>query len=152
MGHDASKVLLGTTQFSDKEVQNYNSDPATFVAGLAVRLNSSGALSLTSTDGLFAGISLGKSLSDNKRTAVARMGLRVPILLTDEYEPVVGELVYIDNGTGMANASDADDGDPEEPASIVTVSNAVFVSGVLTGIDESGAEVSCALVDMPGGL
>lgn len=54
----------------------------------------------------------------------------------------VGEKVYFSDTTGKA-----DDGNSD-----ATISDAVYVSGVLTGIDESGNEVYAALVDMPGGL
>lgn len=82
MGHDASKVLLGTTQSSLREGgRSYASDPATYKAGLAVRVNSTGVLSLVKADGLWCGISLGRDLSDAKKTSVLPVGLRVPVLL-----------------------------------------------------------------------
>lgn len=55
---------------------------------------------------------------------------------------VKGEKVYFSDTTGKADDAYSDS----------TVSDAVYVSGVLTGIDESGNEVYAALVDMPGGL
>lgn len=80
MGHDATKVLMGTNQSSDRDVTNETGDPATFVAGLAVRRDDDESLSLT--DGQLIGISAGRSLSDTKKTAVFRAGNRVPIQLT----------------------------------------------------------------------
>lgn len=267
MSHDASKQLLGATNSSAKDaISAFDSDPATYEAGLAVRVNSSNVLSVTKAHGEWAGISLGKSLSDHKKTAVIRAGNAVPILLTDlaaaatgtvtiddyskahtgggdtvevagvefvgqtgavtlgdatfrchtddattaaslaaqinghavasllveavavtdtvtitaleagvagnsitlvytdgdadtgitvsgsgtleggvdSYAYVVkGEKVYISDSTGKAN----DSGE-----SNVTISDAIFVSGVLEGIKEDGTSVDCALVDMGGGL
>lgn len=153
--HDPTKFKLGATGSSAKEVSCHNVDPATFQAGLAVRLKSDGLLSVAKADGMLIGISLGKSLSDTKKTAVARSGSLIPIQLTndeDEYAYVVkGAKVYIDDATGMANDPDANDGE-DPPVSIVTVTDAVYVSGVLDGVKEDGTTVKVALVDMPGGL
>lgn len=79
MPHDTSKVLMGAALYSGKDVSVFDSDPATFLAGLAVRQSSTvNQLSLTS--GQWVGISLGKSLSNTKKTAVARDGYKVPML------------------------------------------------------------------------
>lgn len=77
--HDASKVLLGATQSSAKEISAFGSDPANFPAGLACRLKSDGTLSLIKADGSWVGVSVGRSLSDHKKTAVLRSGTRVPV-------------------------------------------------------------------------
>lgn len=82
--HDPTKVLLGATQSSAKDISTHSSDPATFVAGLAVRLSNTGDLSLSSGAGSFLGVSLGKSLSDTKKTSVVRTGEGVPLQLTDD--------------------------------------------------------------------
>lgn len=271
MGQDATKVLLGSTTRSDKPGTTvYDSDPATYLAGLACRLASTGLLSLTKSAGEWVGISLGRSLSDIKRTAVLRAGEGVPIrlykkrayatvtitnfgnLLTTtpdsvtvgatvftaqsgavtpgnatfraatsnsatasslaaqinahatagalvrayangavvtvmaiaEGESVNGTIAiaYTDNGGGNIGATITDDdsgflgnaSDDFDDISYatkgtnayiddatgkaapltygVTISNAVYVSGPLTGIDEDGNSVACALVDMIGGL
>lgn len=263
MSHDASKVLLGTTQSSDRpSSETFSSDPATFLAGLAVRRNSSGLLSVTKADGLFCGISLGRSLSDTKKTTVLKSGLRVPVLVsrqpargivtitsyanlvsgTDDsitvgatvftaqagaatpgqttFQAATGNnetatslaaqinahatagalvkataagavvtltaisnaagadtiaLAYTDNDTNIgatvsgATLTDSDDsadfvtigakayfsdetGMADDPNSNATISDATYVSGLMTGIGEDGVEVSVALVDMPGGL
>lgn len=81
MSQDATKTLLGATKSSDKEVTVYSSDPATYLAGLAVRISSAGLLGLTKSTGEWAGISLGKSLSDTKKTSVVRCGMGVPVKL-----------------------------------------------------------------------
>ncbi len=77
--HDATKVLLGSSLSSAKDISTFNSDPATFLAGLAVRVASTGGLSLAKAAGMWAGVSLGKSLSDHKKTSVLRTGESVPM-------------------------------------------------------------------------
>jgi hypothetical protein len=85
MGHDPTKFLLGVTGSSDKPGTTvYQSDPATFLAGLAVRIGSDGLLTLTKGTNQWAGISLGASLSDTKKTSVLRAGSAVPIRLANE--------------------------------------------------------------------
>lgn len=267
--HDATKVLLGTTKSSDKPGTNvYASDPATFKAGLACRLGSDGLLTLAKGSNQWAGISLGKSLSDISKTCVLRAGSGVPVRLsllrssatititsfanlvsgTDDVVTINGTaftaqagaatpgdatfqaatsnnatatslaaqinahatignvvrataasavvtltaivqgedgdaitLTYTDNDTNvgitLGNATGGHlNGGSDDPDDIsyvtkgakayiddetgeftantyqTTISDAVYVSGVLTGIDEDGTEVPCALVDMIGGL
>lgn len=132
-----------------KGVESYNSDPATYPAGTAVRLASTGLLTVTKASGQLIGVSLGRSLSDIKRTSVIKAGLLVPILLTDdsaEYVYVVkGAAVYIDDVTGKANIVDTGD-------VTTTISGAVYASGPLDGIAEDGTTVKVALIDMQGGL
>lgn len=76
--HNDSKVLLGPVLSSDKAITTHVGDPATFLAGLCVSQNSSG-LSLLKSDGMRIGVSVGRSLSDHKKTSVVRFGDRVPI-------------------------------------------------------------------------
>ena len=263
---DAAKVLLGTNLSSAKEISKFDSDPATYKAGLAVHLANTGALSLLKSAGQLIGVSMGKSLSDTKKTAVLRDGQSVPVklqlkrargtieitayasLLTgtdDEIEvggvsftaqsgsqvsgtatfqaatsnaqtatnlaaqinahattaalvkavasgaivtiyALVGgsagnayTLVYTNEGDGdgaTVSGATLEDGSNDiadvdyitigakaycndfsglfdDGAEInSTITDAVYVSGVLTGIDEDGNEVPAALVDMPGGL
>ena len=263
MGHDATKVLLGTTTMSGREVTKHAGSPATYLAGLAIRQKSDGALSLLLADGKWLGVSLGAMLSDDtKNTSICRTGLGVPVLV--ERQPARGEIEITDYAalvdgtddtitvgataftaqtgavtpgqatfqaatdedttaaslaaqinahatagalvkatvvgavitlTAKANTTagdtialsyeqlgagdgatvsgatltDSDDtadfvtvgqkvyfsnttGKADDPDSDSTVSDAVYVSGLLTGIAEDGSEVSVALVDMPGGL
>lgn len=80
MPHDVTKVLLGSTAYSGREVTGVASDPATFYAGLAVRRATTGLLQLASDSvAALIGVSLGRSLSDTKQTAVCRTGLGVPL-------------------------------------------------------------------------
>jgi hypothetical protein len=270
MAHDASKVLLGTIQTSSKEITEHLGSPATYKAGLAIRLkNNAGVqdLSLLKADGLWLGISLGKGLSDSLKTvAIARDGLKVPILLElsparlvvtitnfgnltatsndtlqfqhtglslnktltfktsasteDEVDAVTSNtqtatnlaakinahsvlgtifnakssgavvtivakdrtllgtdftVTYTSNGSvgltldastftgGNSAAPDYvtigskvyisdSSGKADDSNEVTTISDATYVSGVLSGIQEDGTEAACALVDMPGGL
>lgn len=138
--HD-SKIYMGNVPSSVKEIDNHIGDPATFLAGLCVHLKSDDTLSLASADGSKLGISLGNSLSDTKRTAIARKGLRVPILLTNGFTPTIGAAVQISTTTGKAVTSG-------------TTVNAVYSSSTLSAVDEAGAAITdgCALIDFPGGL
>lgn len=149
MAHDASKVLLGQVPSTAKVISQHDQDPASFVAGTAVRQKSDGALSVTKAHGQLIGVSVGASLSDTKKTAVVRSGSLVPILLTDDsasYAYVVkGAPVYVDDVTGKANIVDTE-------LVTTTITNAIYVSGALDGVNEAGASVKVALIDMVGGL
>lgn len=144
--HDPTKVLLGTTPSSAREVSRHEGDPVTFQAGLAVRLTTAGALSLSS--GSLIGISLGSSLSEGKQVAIARAGSLVPLILApdeeaeegEEYDfAVLGGLVSVDS-TGKAAVEG-------------TATQAFYVSEPLDGVKESdNTPVKVILVDMPGGL
>lgn len=79
--HNTGQILLGSTRQGGKHpakvVSSVASDPATYKAGLAVRMASSGLLSLSS--GFLCGVSLGKSLDDNTRTSYVRKSGGVPL-------------------------------------------------------------------------
>lgn len=139
MGHDATKVLLGSTPSSVKEIDNRAGEIA---AGLAVRLKSDDTISIAAADGNLLGISAGKSLSDTSRTAVVRKGLRVPILLTASFTPTKGAQVHISDTTGKAIAAGAG----------ATGVNAVYATSTLTGVKEDGTTDNVALIDFQGGL
>jgi hypothetical protein len=137
--HDSTKVLLGQTQSSFK---NVDSLAGAIPAGKIVRLHDDSTLSIAAADGAALGISLGRSLSDTSFTAICRKGTRVPVLLTAAFTPTIGAQVAIHDTTGIAATKDGSS----------TYVNAVYVSGVLTGIDEDGEEADVALIDFPGGL
>lgn len=139
MGHDSSKVLMGTTQSSFRNVDNHAGD---IPAGKIVRLNSSDVLTIAASGAAALGISLGKSLSDTSRTAICRKGVRVPVLVTDAFSPAVGAQVAIHDTTGIAATKDGSS----------TYVNAIYAEVGLTGILEDGTEAAVALIDMPGGL
>lgn len=79
MGHDALKVVLAGSQSNARDLDSYDVDPASFLAGLCVSLGSDGLPSLLKSAGMRIGVSKGKSLSDHKRLSVLRRGLRVPV-------------------------------------------------------------------------
>lgn len=139
MGHDATKVLLGTTQSSFKVVDNV---PGTLAAGLVVCSKSDGTFTTASADGADVGVSLGRDLSDTSRTAVCREGLRVPVQ-KGSGTPEVGAQVAISNTTGKT---------VDYTGSGDRYINAYYAAVGLTGIDEDGAEVDVSLIDYPGGL
>ncbi len=77
--HDSSKVKLGSNQSSAKSLSVHNVDPASFAAGLALSMASTGLPSLLKSAGFRMGVSMGASLSDHKKLAVLRKGERVPM-------------------------------------------------------------------------
>lgn len=141
MGHNPNKALMGNVPSSAKEVTNKK---GVINAGLAVRLKSDDTISIAKADGELLGISCGKDLSDIGRTAIVRKGLKVPMRLTDGFDPTVGAQVHISDTTGMAIASGAG----------ATGVNAVYQSGRLSdgGLAEDGTTVGVAYIDFPGGL
>jgi len=141
MGHDASKVQMGNIASSAKEIVNYAGDPATFQAGLCVHLKSDGTLSLASADGSKLGISVGRDLSNTKRTAICVEGIDVPIQVTNGFTPTVGAQVQISTTTGKAVTSG-------------TAVNAFYKKVGLTGVSEDGTNLAdpVALIDLVGGL
>jgi hypothetical protein len=139
MGHDASKILLGSTKSNIKEVSSH---VGALQAGVAVRLNASNALVTASSNAALLGISLGKDLSDTNKTAICRKGLLVPVLLTEGFTPAIGAQASFDNSTGFAATAGGG----------ATATNAIYASGVLTGIKEDGTTANVALVDFQGGL
>lgn len=96
MGHDASKVLMGSTKSSDRESDCIDADPTSFPAGTAVRFKSDGTWSKAASGaGRFKGISLGRSLSDTAKTSVCVSGNEVPVEVTPVYaEVVVDDLTF----------------------------------------------------------
>lgn len=140
MSHDATKVLMGATRSSVKEVSNHVGN---IEAGVAVRLKSDDTLSIAQADGALLGISMGKSLSDTSRTAIARKGLRVPLKLTAAFTPTVGATVAISDTTGLGIAYTGTGN---------RYVNAVYVTSLITGIGEDGSDKAVALIDFPGGL
>lgn len=139
--HNPEKVLLGSHGSSAIVADCEVGDPATFKAGLVVRRPTSSGLSLTS--GSPIGISLGRSLSDHSKVAVARTGNLIPVLLDPEAE----DFDFVVKGAYMefdSNGKACESG---------TATQAFYVSGPIKGIDPiTGEEFDCAIVDFPGGL
>ena len=81
--HDPTQVLLGQIPFSLKQITVFDNDPAGFPAGVAVsKTSTADKISVLKSAGMRCGISLGASLSDIKKTAVARTGHDVPMRLS----------------------------------------------------------------------
>lgn len=141
MSQSASTVLMGSTRSNVKEVSNRT---GVIAAGLAVHLKSDDTITTALADGAVLGISVGRDLSNTSRTAVARKGLDVPVLLTASFTPVIGAQVNISDTTGKAGTAGAG----------FTAVNAVYKTAVLTAIDEDGATITdgAAYIDFPGGL
>lgn len=79
MSQDATKIVLAACRSNVKDVESFAVDPASFPAGYCVSLASTGLPSLLASAGMRMGVSLGRSLSDHKKTDVLRAGLRVPV-------------------------------------------------------------------------
>jgi hypothetical protein len=141
MSHSATTIQMGSTRSRIKEVINVAADPATLLAGLCCHAKSDGTYTLASADGSKVGISMGRSLSSTKRTAICTKGLEVPILLANGFTPTVGAQVQISTTTGKAVSSG-------------TAVNAYYATSTLTAYDEDGVAISdgAALINMPGGL
>ena len=139
--HSSTTLYMGSHKSNIMESQNFAADPATFLAGLCGHLKSDGTISLASADGSKIGISLGKSLSDTKRTTFVCRGEKVPILLANGFTPTIGAQVQISTTTGKAVASG-------------TAVNAYYRELPTTVYDEDGVVVAdgAALIDFPGGL
>lgn len=142
--HNASKVQMGTTQSNVRDVSNH---VGAIPAGKVVRLKSDDTLSLAKSDGSILGVSLGRDQSSltQTHTAICRKGLKVPILLTAEFEPTLGEQVAVSDTTGLACAYTGS-GD--------SYVNAFYSSEALEALDENGAAIEdgAAYIDFPGGL
>lgn len=150
MGHNTSKVQMGTTQSSYKEVTNYPGS-AVLEAGLVAHAKSDGTVTKAKADGSPVGVSLGKDLAHTTRTAVVRKGLRVPLKLKSGFNPTIGAAVEIDDAEGYGT------GDGTR-----TAVNAVYATGRIGGSGATGGvaedattdtgSVGVALIDFPGGL
>ncbi len=121
MSHSTSEILMGSHGSSDLVSTCFDSDPASFPAGLAVRQSATvGALSLSSSDGQLTGVSLGVNLSDTKKTAVARAGNKIPLLLTGWKFLAKDELTFYTK-TNVPVSIEFVDGGATAGAEVVTV-------------------------------
>ncbi len=134
MGQDATKVLLGTTTSSFKTITCENADPASFPAGTAVRRKDDGALQ-TNDDATAAiiGVSVGKSLSNHKKTSVVRKGLGVPLRL---------KVAYASGVATIGSYADMTDGGPDT----FTVGDVEFAAQT-AAVDEGDATFQAAVSD-----
>lgn len=150
MGHDAGKVLMGTTRSNIREVVSHK---GTYAAGTVVRRKSDGTLSVTSSDGAFYGVSLGKDLSNAGHIAICVKGVGVPVILTTALDPVIGAAVTVSNSTGLAAGSGTATGAVyADPGDGQVATARVGGSGQNRGQQEDGTTVGVAYIDFPGGL
>lgn len=131
MGHDASKVVFGVADSSDREIVCFDQDPATLPAGTVCRLKSDGTLTTVAADGAFFGVSAGPSQSETKKLAVIKSGNRVPVLLNKVY--ATGTITI----TSYANLVTAGD-------DTITIGEEVFTAKAsgASGTNEFNAAVS----------
>ncbi len=113
-------------------------------AGALVKATSAlGVVTLTAISNSTSGDTIALAYTDNDTNVGATVS---GATLTDSDDTadwiVKGAAVYFSDDTGMA----------DDPNGSATISNAIYMSGLLTGIAEDGTEVSCAIVDMSGGL
>lgn len=123
---------MGAVGSSDRVASCEPSDPASFPAGRAVR-NNAGALSLST--GQIIGVSAGKSLSDTAKTAVIRVGNKVPLELAGWAYLTKEDLTFFTK-RNVAVAIEFLD----------TVSAGAEVA-IVTGDDENGYVISLAMED-----
>lgn len=151
--HNANKVLMGSVNVM-KDSGNYESvSGLPLEAGLVCILESTGKVSLDTSQGAKVGVSLGKDLSDTNRTAICRKGLGVPVKLKAGFDPVIGAQVAIEDDTGLAKAYT---GTGDGYVNAVYASGRVGGTGVNGGIAEGASDetgtIGVALIDFPGGL
>lgn len=144
---------MGSVGSSDRIVTNYNADPESFPAGLAVKDNA-GALSLST--GSLVGVSLGKSLSDHKKLSVVRAGNRVPLQVTDEGVFAlleVQDITYTAKAKGVAgNSITIAYADTAEAGSeTVDVTGTDIVVGIESGVS-TATQVKAAIDASPEAL
>lgn len=138
--HDATKVLLGSVGSSERVVTCENADPADFPAGVAVRRASDGTLQLEDdSTAAFVGVSLGASLSDTTKTAVCRVGNRVPIRL--EWDGVmaskkIGDITFTSKVKGTAGNA-------------ITITLADTLSDGSASVSVDGTDIT---IDIEGGV
>lgn len=110
---------------------------------LVVATAAAAVVTLTAISNSTSGDSIALAYTDNDTNVGATVS---GATLTDSDDTadyiVVGAKVYISNTTGKA----------DDPNSDSTISDAVYASAQLSGIDEAGDTVYAVLVDMPGGL
>ncbi len=148
--HNASKVLMGCPQSSDRTVVSHLGVVA---AGTAVRRKSDGTLTTVNTEGDLYGVSLGRDLSAAGYSSICVAGLGVPLTLAAGVDPDVGSVVSLSNSTGFGATSSATaTAATYAPWSTTSVIARVGGTGVNGGQQEDGSTVGCALIDFPGGL
>lgn len=152
--HNASKVLMGVVQSSEKSVTNYMSvSGAVIEAGLCVILEDDGKISLDTSEGSKKGISLGRDLAGTSRTAVCEKGLGVPVKLKTGFDPTIGAQVAIEDDTGLAKAyTGSGDGYINAVYKTGRVGGTGVNAGIAEGATDEAGSVGVALIDIVGGV
>lgn len=154
MAQDATKVVLAGSMSSVKEVECMPVDPATFLAGLVASLASTGLPSLAHSDGMFFGVSRGRSLSDIKQTSFQRTGLRVPVraalkrstgvITISSYANLVSgtdDAITIGGQAFTAQAGAATPGDPTFQAATSNAATAISLAAQINAHTATAAKV-----------
>jgi hypothetical protein len=151
MPHDPTKVAMGTTVSNIRTVTEEKGDPATFKAGLFVRRASgeTGLQLAAGSNAALIGVSLGSGLIDIKRTAVAREGLGIPVLLEDDSTPAsrkIGDITYTSKlrGTEGNAISITLVDDTEDGSANVEVDGLDIIVNIETGVTVA-EDISLAL-------
>lgn len=161
--HSPNKVMMGSVGSSIRRSRVFDSDPSNTPAGSFVSLAESGALSLLKSAGMRVGVSMGKSLSDTKKTNVLLKGRDVSALchlkrasalveITSYANLVSGtdDALIVGETTFTAQEGAATPGDPTFRAatdnaatalSLATQINAHPVASLVVYAVRSGAEV-----------
>jgi phage tail sheath gpL-like len=155
-------LKIGATTFTFKATASLSTEVAAVTSNNQTASNLAAKINAHSTAGaLFIAVAVGAVVTITAKTNTTE-GSTIDLVYTDSHSEigltvddvtftgggvapdyvVIGDKVYFSDTTGKA----------DDPDSLATVSDAVYVSGVMTGIDESGSEVAAALVDMVGGL
>lgn len=141
MGHDVSKVLMGATQSSIRDVRSVKGSVA---AGLALHINvSTKVASAAAAGAVLVGVSLGRDLSNAGFSAYAERGNKVPIQLGTAFTPTQGDDVWYDNTSGKAVASNGS----IEVVALNAKFSFVEGSAKKSGIQEDGTLVDVAYID-----
>jgi hypothetical protein len=109
--HDATKVYLGNIPSSAKEVTCEVGDPEVLKAGYALRYDLDGSVTNVGTQegdqNMPIGVSVGPSLSDTSKVAMARSGLKIPMRVRVAY--ATGQITI----TNVSNLVAGDDDEIE---------------------------------------
>lgn len=101
--HSPDKVLMGSVASSIRKSKVFDSDPANTPAGSFVSLASNGSLSLLKSAGMRVGVSMGKSLSETKKTNVCVKGRYVSALA---HKKRARAIVTITSYTALVSGTD----------------------------------------------
>lgn len=146
---DATIQATGTTSQTATNIAAQINAHATASTKVYAVANAAVVTLYSVVEGAGTGNDVAVSYTDNSSAGLTLGGLTGGKLaggsdtITDIAYINVGEKMYINDTTGKADIA---------MTGFSTVSDAVYVSTEMTGVDESGASVAAVLVDMQGGL